>query len=343
MATAERIERDQDMIDKIGKLLAFAASAKEQHLRDMYTAKAMDLIAQNNLDMAAIEEGTSGAKASKRADEKHSGGLYQFQRQLWHAVADLNFCMYFNLYTYDPDKVSKYWIRKCGGKQNAIDWGHGGGYRFEHRLVGRVVNIAGTVAMCQYIEQTIDRLVRERLPNNPSDWWGSWAVAYREGMADEVRTKIAARRREQLVEEQRKAEEAREAEIAKTKGMESTGTSLTLSSVKKAEEEANYDFMHGDGAYAKKMAQRAQRAEYWRLEEEKQAAWAKANPEEARKQEEARRKSARRSSWNAGTGRGKERAGDKHNGAYWAGREKGESISIDPQMGDATPRKIARG
>lgn len=340
MDNENRVERDQVLIDKIGKLLAVAASTKNDEERDAFTQRAMDLIAQNNLDMAAITEGGASAAAAKRADEKHKGGLYQFQRDLWQAVADLNFCMYWNLYTYDKEKVSKYWIRKYGGKANVPDW-RKGGYHFQHRLVGRTVNIAGTLAMCTYLEQTMDRLVRERLPNNPGDWWGSWAVAYREGMADEIVKKIYARRKEVLAEEQRKAQEARDAELEKTKGAESTGTSITLVTVKKQEEEANYDFLHGDGAFARRMAQRAKWAQEQKEADEAYTAWAKANPEEARKQEEERRKaSRRRTSWNAGTGSGPKRAGDKHSGAYWAGREKGESISIDPQMGDRTPKRI---
>lgn len=336
-----RVERDQVLIDKIGKLLAVAASTKNEEERDAFTQRAMDLIAQNNLDMAAITEGGASAAAAKRADEKLKGGLYQFQRDIWEAVADLNFCMYWNLYTYVEGKVSKYWVRKYGGVANVPEW-RKGGYTFQHRLVGRTVNIAATVAMCQYLEQTMDRLVRERLPNTPSDWWGSWAVAYREGMADEVVKKIRERRRQVLAEEQVKAAAAREAELEKTKGMESTGTSVTLSSVKKDEEQANYDFLNGDGAYAKKLAQRARWAQEQKEADEAYTKWAKANPEEARKQEEQRRKdSRRRTSWNAGTGSGgRDRASDKHSGAYWAGREKGESISIDQQMGDRSPRRL---
>ena len=324
----DRIERDQVLIDKIGKLLAVAAKTTNDAERDAFTNRAMELIAANNLDMAAIEIGGNSAKAAKRADEKHSGGLYQFQRDLWHAVADLNFCMYWNLYVYDREKVSKYYIRKYGAEY-ACKY-HRGGYRFEHRIVGRQVNIAATVAMARYLEATIERLVRDRLPNNPSDWYSEWAHNYREGIADEIRRKIFDRREEQLAEEQKKQRAEAEAAAAARRANASTATAITLASVKQSEAAANYDFLHGEGSYAKLMADRARRAEATRKAEEEYTAWAAANPEEAKKQEEERRKAARRrTSWNAGTSS----KGSKYDsGAYWAGREAGEKVSIDPQM-----------
>lgn len=124
--TDYRAERDEVLIDKIGKLLAKAAGTKNEVERDLFNAKAMQLIADNNLDMAAIEIGGNSAKAAKRTDEKLAGGLYQWQRDLWKAVADLNFCMYWTLYVYDAEKASKYWIRKYGGKANVPEWRKGG-------------------------------------------------------------------------------------------------------------------------------------------------------------------------------------------------------------------------
>lgn len=207
---ADRVERDEKLIDQIGKLLAVAASTKNPDEKQAFEAKAMALIAQNNLDMAAIEIGGNSAKAAKRADEKHKGGLYQFQRDLWGAVADLNFCMYWNLYTYDPNKVSKYWARQYGGVAKVPEHRRGG-YHFEHRLVGRVVNIAATRTMAGYLEEAIERAVRERLPNQPNLWFSSDMAAFREGASDEIRRKIYDRRRKLLDEEQRKADEVKRA------------------------------------------------------------------------------------------------------------------------------------
>lgn len=337
MATAEQIANDQDLVDKIGKLLAVAASTKNDAEREAFEARAFSLMEANNLDMAAIEMGNSSAKAAKRSDEKLAGGLYQFQRDIWAAVADLHFCMYWTLRVYDNTKTSRYWARQYGGAANVPEWRRGG-FRFQHRLVGRTINITSARIMCEYILGRIEQLVRDRYPNQPNMWFSSEATAFREGIADEVEYKIFKRRQSQLAEADRKKREAEKEAAAKRGSGVSLGTELTLSNVKDNEEAGNYDFLHGDGAWAKKLAREAKWAEERRLAEEEYTKWAQENPEEAKKQEEERRKRARsrnRSSWNAGMGRSaKEKR--QESGEYWRGRKEGEKLSIDPQMATST-------
>lgn len=337
MSTAEQIANDQDLVDKIGKLLAVAASTKNDAEREAFEARAFSLMEANNLDMAAIEQGGSSAKAARRADEKLKGGLYQFQRDIFKAVASLHFCMYWCLRTYDADKTSAYWARKFGGKANVPE-SYRGGFSFQHRLVGRTVNIASTRVMSEYILGRIEQLVKDRYPGQPNSWFSSEATAFREGVADEVEQKIYQRRREQLKVEEDKKREAEEAAAAKRGANVSLGTEMTLSTVKENEEAGNYDFLHGDGAWAKKQARVAR----WAAEREEAdrayTKWAKENPKEAAKQEEERRKQERktyRTSWNAGMGRDA-KSERQRSGEYWRGRKEGEKISIDPQMGNKT-------
>lgn len=66
VSAQDMVARDQDLIDKIGKLLAVAASTRNDEERDAFTSRAMKLLSDNNLDMAAVESGTSSAKAASR-------------------------------------------------------------------------------------------------------------------------------------------------------------------------------------------------------------------------------------------------------------------------------------
>lgn len=330
---AELSQEAQDAIRRVEKLLRLAAKNSNENEAAAATAKAQEILIQYNLDMATVEA-NSGASSGKREDAKVKGGLYHYQRDLWRAVADLNFCMYWNMYVWDKDKqrikrlkVDDKYVEGKGWRPVYERIKKTGGYRFEHRVVGRVVNVTLTRTMAEYLEQTIERLTRERV-GNPSEYFTAWAVSFREGMAETIVDKIYERRKHALAEEKRKArDEARRASEAGTKGM-SLSTALTISDVRKSEHAANYDFLHGEGAYARKMQREAEYAEAERLEEERYTKWAKANPEEARKLEEAERK--RRRSY--GPRDYSDRKLDKRDwGAFKAGTEAGKKVGLDPQ------------
>lgn len=356
--SVDNVAVDQSVIDKIAKLFKLAESPNQAEAESALN-KAQELLAQYNLSEAAITEGASSAKAAKRTDEKHVGGLYQFQRDLWRAVADLNFCWYFEAKIRDYDKISPYWVRKYGGKANVPSWRRGG-YTFAHRLVGRAVNVAGTLAMVGYLETTIERLVRERIQTRvdsraetakdraerwgeepatvqPDPLWGEWAVKFREGIADAIVDKLNERRREMLTEEQYKAKKT----PVKKDGVQ-TGTSLSLMDAQEREYAANYDFLYGEGAYAKVLSKRAEAAAERAEREARYAKWAAANPEEAKAEEEKRRKENRkryRSSWNAGMS---SKTSKEDHGAYWDGQDVGRHVSIDQQVGGGAVGRIGK-
>jgi hypothetical protein len=316
----------QDAVRRVEKLLRLAAKNKNENEAAAAAAKAQEILAAYNLDMATVEA-NSGASSGKREDAKTKGGLYHYQRDLWEALADLNFCMYWNMYSWDKTKRRRRKSRYTG------EWEvREGGYRFEHRLVGRTVNTALTRTMAQYLEQTIERLTRERLNDEGSQFFTRWAISYREGLADTIIGKIYERRKHVLAAElRRQKEDEKRARDAATAGM-SLSTALTLADVRKSEQQANYDFLHGDGAWARKEARMAEwkkeRAEAQAREEANYTAWAAANPDEARKLEEQERK--RRVSYGPKSYR--EKRDDKRDwGAFRAGREDGKKVGIDPQ------------
>lgn len=292
-----------------------------------FTARAMAILEDLNLDMSVLEQG-DGSKA-KRADEKMVGGLYKWQRELWEAIAQLHFCYYWNQYSFDKTKVNKYRSRKNGERVM-------GGYKFQHRLVGKVVNIVASRNMAQYLEQTIERLTREHVVD-PANYWTRYATSYRQGIAEEVVGKILARREDMVADEARKQREAEERATQASMAGASTSRAVTIASLVASEEQANYDFLHGEGAWAKREADQLryqQRAAERRAKREAEwTAYKAAHPKEAAKAEEEARKARRhRTPWNYGMRSEKD---TRDWSAYRAGRETGKNVGIEPQADQA--------
>lgn len=319
----------QRAIRQVEKLLRLAAKHPTEAEGISAANKAQQLLLAYNLDMATVERGSD---SGRREDAKMKGGLYQYQRDLWEAVARLNFCLYWNQYVYDKDKVGRRkatWRDRYDGVTASVIRVKGG-YNFVHRVVGRVVNTTATRVMAEYLEQTIERLTRERLNGEGTQYFTRWAISYREGIAERVIKKIEERRRDQLSEERKEARAAEKRAADAAMAPASSATTLTLSSYTKSERDANYDVIHGEGWSAQQAAARAAEAKAAAEAEAEYVAWAKANPDEARKQEEEARANRAKSRY-----RGGRSAPTKHRdwSAYKAGNEAGASVSIDQQAG----------
>lgn len=316
----------QGVVDRIEKLLRLAAKNPNQAEAASAAAKAQQLLEAYNLDLATVEEKAGGK--SKRTDEKMKGGLYHYQRGLYRAVAELNFCLYFCLQEWDSEKKrplfiagSKYW-----GEKRRRSGSTKGGYVFRHRLVGKTVNVRSTQVMAEYLEQTIERLTRERLNGEGSQFFTKWAISFREGIAATVIEKLRARRRVVLTEARERARAAAEARARAGTAGASSGTAIDIAVLVDAETDANYDFLYGEGWSAEQVRKRAERARARAEAEKEYVEWAKANPEEAKKAEEKARKERRRSHSSRSR---TEREPDW--GAYSAGQDAGKNVGIDPQ------------
>jgi hypothetical protein len=282
--------------------------------------------------MVVIEQ--LAGESGKRTDEMVTGGMFRYQRELWRHIAELNFCFY--------------WTQKVRVKDGSYQAKKGRRWTHEHRLVGRVVNVVATKNMGNYIEQAIERLCREMLGSERSmQYYSRDAIAFREGVADRVAEKIVERR--ELAEEDEERKAAQAAREASAKGL-STSTAMTLGKVKESEEASNYDFLHGEGAWAKKKQREAELEKGWaerraaraKAEADAEAAyaqWAASHPEEAAKEAAKERKRAqaqlRRASRSVNHYRFRVTAADmrRESGSYHAGYRKGEEVSIDQQMG----------
>lgn len=312
------------VVERVQKLLALAARNPNEAEAASATSKAHELLAAYNLDMIAVERAQGGS--AKREAAALKGGAYAFQRQLWRDIAELNMCLYFPYKVRKPARE----VQKREGYTKVVR-----GYTFEHRVVGRVANTTATRVMAQYLEQVIERLVRERLGGDHRQLFSRWAMSFREGVCAEIRAKVQDRYVKFLDEQKRKRQE--EEERLRAAGAGSSSTALVLSEVIDAEKDSNIDFLHGEGYSARQRAARAQRAAAQKAAEEEYTRWAEANPEEARKKEEERRKE-REKYWakRRGGRRGYGGGSDKTDwGAYEAGREAGKNVSIDQQADHA--------
>lgn len=310
-------------------------------------AKAQELLVAYNLSADLIGQ---GGDEGTREEQKLEGGGRQYERDLWRAVAELNFCLYFSS---RQRQVTAYKRTRPDGSKYI--------YRDEkivpvHRLVGRKVNVMATVQMARYLEDAIERLVTERIGDNGRERWSRFNVQFREGAASTVTGKLYDRRQEIVTEDQRKAKEAEDrAREAAMSGV-STSTALTVASHAQAEKDANNDFANGwepgktAALRAEWQAKQAAEAERARQAREAHTQWLKDNPEEARRLEEEaekeRRAAEKREARNAARRKDSyrwtqadERRSEDYQ-AYKMGARAAEKISIDQQVGAKSAGKL---
>lgn len=315
----ELSDEQRDIIRKVEKLLQVKGTTEAESSARI--AKAQELLAAHNLNMGIVER--EGGDGGKRAEEKLAGGFYKWEQDLWNAVANLNFCYYWRTWKWEDVVTTRDGYRTTRIRK-----------RFYHAVVGRQVNILATQAMAGYLIQAAQRLARDRLGERFGEnrangqMLSGWAISYKEGVTDRIVEKLRDRRREVLKAEEAQARAARDLAMRGA----STATGLTLAAVSQSEAEANIDFIWGEGTSAKAKARRAEEAMLRRMNEQEYTAWAQEHPEEAQRRaaaERANRRSRPRSSAPAGR--------QQDWGAFKAGYEAGDKVSIDLQADARKP------
>lgn len=324
-----------DIIKRIQGLLAKANKAGTQEEADAFAAKAQELLTKYNLDAATVGRQADGGR---REEAKARGGFYQYQRDLYRAVAELNFCMYDYMLFYDENRVDNYARQQMtAGVPRERFFDENGkvkrAYRrkqYAHMFIGRAVNTAATKVMADYLEGAIERACRERLGENGEALFSRWAMSFREGATEIVLGKISERFYERLRKEQAEARKATKeaAERQDADAAPSGSTALTLSTLVKSEYDANIDFKYGEGTSARWAADRAKAAQEAKEQREAYAKWAAAHPEEAAEREAEERKRQERASRRS-SGAADRKQYDYN--ALRAGREAGQKIGIDQQ------------
>lgn len=315
----------EDIESKIEKLLRVAAGTANENESATALQLAQKLADAHNLDIGTI--GNTGA----RADQKISKGLYQYQRNLYNALADLNHC--------------KCWVSK-GLKK---------GSSYEIRLLGSKMNVTIVRNMAEYLEGAVNSMVRDRY--EPNEYFTKDAHAYRQGMVDTLINRVRKRREQEEAEREaaKREQEARQ----RHPGAATENAVILISDVSKAEERANYDYVYGEGSYDRmqqsvanyraKMAETEAKYEAWKVEhpEEYAAEKAKVEKDAADREKEYARAEARRE-------KARQKRIDEYgydpqdyrsrkpsvydNSAYWDGRDWGNEVNLDDQI-DQQKRK----
>jgi hypothetical protein len=327
MSNQEKID---SILDKVEKLLRLAAVNSNEAEAASATAKAQDLLAAHNLSMDAVTEKSS---SGSRLKEEFEGGRFEWQKELWSAVASMNFCVHVNRQVFVESALgTQVEIRRNDEDMRVTVRGM---WQSRHQVVGRKLNVKATFAMATYLESVCDRLVKDRVKATNERANGRWANSYRQGIVDRIIGKLYDRRAELLDEDRRKQFEARTraAEAMANSGI-SLSNALTLSSFTEQEEDANIDFMFGEGTAAQWAADRAREAAAERAADEEYTRWAAANPEKARKQEAERKEKEERARQRAS----KQHLKGKDSRAWLEGYRKGDEVSLDQQ---AEHRKAA--
>jgi len=329
MTNQELTPEAQAAIRKIEKLLALAGNNPNEAEAAAAMAKVQELLAQYNLDMASVGD----APADKsRGDVRLKGGLYKWQRSLWQSVAELNFCMYWATTEMDYTKQAVY--KDVNGERRM------GRKTFKHKVLGRKVNVVSTQIMAEYLEQAIERLVRDRLNQDHTQFFTRWAASYREGVAERLGEKLRQRRYEMKMAEEAKAREA--AARSKHPGAAPQSSGVDLATYTQSEHDANIDHLYGEGTSARWAADRYQAEQAAKKAREERAAWELAHPEEA-----AAQKAKAEKEWqewlrrHAGRSSGRTRKDNRDHSGYCAGYTDGASIGLDPQVHKSTQARIA--
>lgn len=215
-------------------------------------AMAQKLADANNLELSDV------GKTGGRDDKKINKGLYVYQRHLYKSMAKLNHCYYF------------------------FEEGTGRGSKYTIRLLGSKMNVAMTRNFCDYVEDVANRLVKEEMVPAGHHYFSKQSHEFRDGVVDIMVDRIKQRREEEEAERRRaKAEQQARAGHPSSAGENAI---VLIEDVAIREEEANYDHIHGEGAWARKREEERRareeadrRYEAWKAEREQ---WKIDNPEE---------------------------------------------------------------
>lgn len=250
-------DETKQVIAKVEKLLRLAARNSNQEEAASAAAKAQELLAAYNLDMAAVAE--HGNPDAQRAKELFEGGKHKWEKKIWSWVARLNFCLHWQQENFYESPLGTH----TGVVRNEDGTGRiaKGVRRWEHKIVGRRVNVIATKHMASYLTDVTKRLTREECKKRGVPTRSAWANSFSEGIGDEIAYRLAVRRQERLDEETLAQQKVREEALKAAKDMgHSAATALTLSTYVDQEHDANIDFVYGEGTSAKWAAERARRA-----------------------------------------------------------------------------------
>jgi hypothetical protein len=155
------------IIRKVQSLLALAGNNANEQEAALAMEKAQELLAKYNLDMAEIGQRESKPADAPRSKEKvERSAMFKFQRDIWSALADANFCVYWSQAVHTDAGVFR---------------------THHHYLVGRTDNVITIKLMGEYLEGTINRLCPYKTGKDVNRW--------KEGCASRICERLKDKRR----------------------------------------------------------------------------------------------------------------------------------------------------
>jgi hypothetical protein len=320
---------------RVKKLLALAndGGATEAEAA-LAAAKVQEILQDHGLTLAQVEATQTDPQISTR--EKRAldhRAMYEYQRDLMRALAENNFCLHHVARVFVPHERRSTTTRIIDGVRVT------GYHEKRHVLVGRQLNVEVT-------QQTYEYLLGALRRANPYSHVTVDGKRFLSGAVQRLTERLAERRRER--------ELASAQAPTKTNG---TGRELVLSDVYGTEADLNNDTLNGfpAGTTATRNreaeARRArQQAEHDRLVAEgtdSTEAWYRAYGYEPERAAMYAAKYNRRA---ARAGRGRTRnwtRGDEahyakvNSPAYQAGKQAGDAIGLDDQVGQTQRRRLA--
>jgi hypothetical protein len=316
------------------QLLLQMANRKEDNEAEAESAMALaqKLLAANNLEYAMVmathvKGGTVAAPEEQREKTKISrSAQYQWQRDLWKALAEANFCWHSIIEVFEG-KRGKGRVSKVPVKR--------------HMVIGRVSNVVAVRLMGEYLEDTIERLVVTTAGFSPLTRMSRSACSWKAGCAARLEERITA------LAEARKGE----SDAARTETPSAT-TALVLRDVYQQEYAANYDVKYGAGSYQRQLTASAEwEAGREAREEQERQAQAKAEADwlvylqnETPAQKKAREREEKQARIRADRARHRmhrrwanesyREASKVDREAYRAGAKAGEGISLNAQISE---------
>jgi hypothetical protein len=216
---------NETIVQRIHKLMALTTERGASEAEAALAAEHVQrLLAEHNLTMSVVEArgGSTGTEGKRVKEGYGKRQVYRWQRDLMQRIAELNFCRVSLKFTHKWNKASVF-----------------DGYE----LIGRQANVITTQVMFEYLTQTIERLARDDVGNDPTQYFTRRAHSFKEGCSDRLSTRLRNKREELVAEQERKA---REQEVqARHPGAASGSAIMLLTDVIQQEKDLNNDLAQG--------------------------------------------------------------------------------------------------
>lgn len=247
------------LIERARKLIAMTMERGASEAEAATATRILQqMMAEHNLSLAHIEAsgGSTATGGGKRTRENVGRRqVYKWQRGLMAAVAQMNFCK----------SLERYHSRMRG--PSIFD-----GYD----LIGRVDNVTTATLMFDYLLETIERLARAEVNDDPTQFFTRYAHSFKKGCADRLVERLRRQRDEIVAEQEKAAKEA--AARSRHPGAAPTTLPALLSDIFTSEADLNNDLENGwePGTTAARRAKNAAEQAASEAERERRMAEARA-------------------------------------------------------------------